>query len=102
MICCEGEPINLGCQNYCEPIPTGFNAIQDGIHTFTMYFVNGTGVGISQDFTIGEELEIPAGTLNEAKNYRLFIIQPDGMRYDFGGTECLELTTLIIDSVLIE
>ena len=97
MGCCCSEFVTLGCVNFCDQIDTTYNAIQNGIHTLETYVVNGSVYDISLGtLLIGDDLLIPANTLNESRDHDIRIKQPDGTYYAFTATiDCLRLTTQI-------
>lgn len=74
MACCKND---LGSFPHNRVINTTVLALAAGIHEIRLTGPNFAVQSIWQDLTIGEEIIIPKGVLNEDFQYSMQVVQPD-------------------------
>lgn len=96
--CSENQSVSIGCKEFCSSIDLGYDAIQDGNHFIEVYVSNGVYNSIDLgSLSIGDDLIVPSGELNESKEQYLRVKQPDNSYYEFETDKhCIRLHTYII------
>ena len=95
MGCCS-EYIEIGCFNYCDAISLGYNATQTGDHVIEVRISQDSIHVTTVSYTSGNDMTIPAGTLNETGPKDVRIKQPNGAYYEFDtDITCARLTTQV-------
>lgn len=93
MSCCTNI-LNLGCFSSCKTITLTLNATVAGVYKW--HFTGSEGsVFYEQQFDVNDPLTIDLTKLNEKDCYEVWLEMPDGNKYDFGGFDCLKISTII-------
>ena len=92
MACCKN---NLGEFPHNRDIDTGVVALQTGTHELRLKAANFTTQSLWLNVTLGGNIIIPQGNLNENFTYSFTIIQPDGTILEVTDCSNFSLTTFI-------
>lgn len=93
MSCCTNI-LNLGCFSGCKTITLTLNATVIGVY---WWHFTGSAGSVQYDvlYSVNEPLTIDLTKLNENDCYEVWLEMPDGSKYDFGGFDCLKISTII-------
>ena len=83
------EILDIGCFLHCAEISTGLLAQQIGVHKVYVRFLGSYTVFEVTIANIGDEITLPAGSLNESAEVIASIMNPDDtvFVYNTGGTD---------------
>lgn len=92
MACCKND---LGSFPHNKDINTGLQAAQSGMHELMFTGPNFTRFSKYLNVSIGEDIVIPQGILNEDCVYAMVITQPDGTTIEQDACENFAFRTFI-------
>jgi hypothetical protein len=93
MSCCTNI-LDLGCFPNCEPI--FFTVVAPTGGAYFWHFTGSSGIGKYKAlFASGDFLFIDTSRINENEVYEVWLEKPNGQKFDFGGYDCLKISTFI-------
>ena len=97
MSCCTNI-LDLGCYGSCKTIPLTLNAPVMGVY---LWHFTGNSGSVFYDvlYSSNEPLTIDLTKLNELDVFEVWLEMPDGSKYDFGGYDCLKISTIIENGI---
>ena len=97
MSCCTNI-LNLGCFSGCKTITLTLDATVAGLYVW--HFSSGAGsVFFEKTYILNELLIIDLTKLNENDVFEVWLEMPDGSKYDFAGSDCLKISTIIENGI---
>jgi hypothetical protein len=97
MSCCTNI-LNLGCFSGCKTITLTLNAPVMGVY---LWHFTGNSGSVFYDvlYSSNEPLTIDLTKLNELDVFEVWLEMPDGSKYDFAGSDCLKISTIIENGI---